>query len=90
MGHLDGGHVLLDHCPGTADAGRIGWCLTPNQISPAEVRALKRAARAWLQGQPHRALEIVHEANPGLWRGFQAGMLDHARERYQRRMGIAP
>jgi len=53
-------------------------------------RELTRAARAWLTGQPHAAWEIVHDADPGLWPGFQAGMLDHARSRYQRRMGIKP
>lgn len=58
-------------------------------LSTAQVRVLKRAAAAWLASKPHQAYDIVHDAGMGEhWQSFQAGMLDHARDRYQRRMGL--
>lgn len=57
-------------------------------MSAADRRQLTRAAKAWLAGNPHRAWEIIQAHDPRLWRPFQAGMLEHARDNYIQRMGL--
>lgn len=50
-------------------------------------RVFTRAARAWSQGYPHRALEILTEAGlVDYWPDFRDAALRRARERFVRLM----